>query len=430
MPPPRVFDGPLVILANFASDLAVDLQASAVLSQWALQAPREIWLAHPGDVLLTPIPLSPAFMRYVCSLLEMPQDAISVLTVPDAVGVAMADSVRSSSSFAVLRELVADRPGCRLLPTALDRATVDLAADLGVPIEPYGPGAQSAGRDALAVTALLNTKAGFRGVAHDLGIRLPGGRVCDGSHLPAVVRDLVGTCQRVVVKPDRSAGGYGMRFLGDSDLPLAPQPADSRWVVEEYIAHSRSISAQFHTGEPRARMLFSGEMSTHGGAFTGYRSPLAGIADGTLKELEEWGVDLGGHLAARGYRGPYGVDAMVTSEGELYATEVNVRRTATTTPHAMIARLAHPAPAPAWMTGTCPADRAYTFSEAVGLLAASDLAYDPRTGSGVLLYADAPADGINWRYAIAAPNAGRRRQLDQRLVSLLAPTRAERNGPP
>ncbi|MFI9103322.1 peptide ligase PGM1-related protein [Streptomyces fildesensis] len=418
---PPAHDQPLVILANFASDIAIDLQQSAILRQWSLQAPREIWLARPGDVLVTPVPLSPAFIRYACSLLDMPIDAISILTVPDVAGEAIADTVRSTRTLTSLRDLVAQRTGYRLLPTALDSATVALAADLDIPISPYDLGTRGASPDAVAVTALLNTKAGFRTAAQDLGMRLPAGRLCDGSRLPAVARELIGAYQEIVVKPDRSAGGHGLRFISGRDLPLAAESAAGQWVVEEFLADCRSVSAQFHTGEDEPRVLFSGEMSTRDGAFTGYRSPLPDVPERTVKELERWGLDLGDHLAARGYRGPYSIDAMVARHGRLYATEANVRRTATTTPHAMITRLLPSSPTPAWLMGTRRADRVHTFLEAVDLLAAAGLAYDPGTGAGVLLYADAPADGISWRYAITAPDPDRIPQLDRQFALLFAP---------
>ncbi|MEU8699020.1 hypothetical protein AB0C61_15365 [Streptomyces sp. NPDC048680] len=47
---------PLVLLANFASPVSVSLKASEAVRRWSAQAPRKIWLARPGDVLVTPVP--------------------------------------------------------------------------------------------------------------------------------------------------------------------------------------------------------------------------------------------------------------------------------------------------------------------------------------------------------------------------------------
>ncbi len=125
------------------------------------------------------------------------------------------------------------------------------------------------------------------------------------------------------------------------------------WGVEERIDAARSVSIQMETGPGGTKALFSGGMRTVDGAFTGYLSPLPAPAARVAATLEAWGHALGGLLAARGYAGPFGLDAMVTPDGEVFAGERNVRRTATTTPRAMVARLAARSGAgdPAWATG-------------------------------------------------------------------------------
>ncbi|MFE5524420.1 hypothetical protein ACWCYZ_45410 [Streptomyces virginiae] len=50
----------MVVFANFLSDLAVDLDEGQILMTWAQQAPRKAWLLRPGDVFVTPVPLSTA----------------------------------------------------------------------------------------------------------------------------------------------------------------------------------------------------------------------------------------------------------------------------------------------------------------------------------------------------------------------------------
>ncbi|WP_181382838.1 hypothetical protein [Streptomyces sp. CG 926] len=41
---------------------------------------------------------------------------------------------------------------------------------------------------------------------------------------------------------------------------------------------------------------------------------------------------LGRHLVDHGYSGPFGLDGLVDADGIAYASESNIRRTATTTP--------------------------------------------------------------------------------------------------
>ncbi|WP_405680668.1 hypothetical protein OG239_04385 [Streptomyces sp. NBC_00868] len=84
----------MVVFASFLSDLAVDLEEGHVLAQWALQAPRKAWLLRPGDVLVSPGPLSREFRRYVSGLTLVPSDQTAVIEVPPAGTVPVAQAVR------------------------------------------------------------------------------------------------------------------------------------------------------------------------------------------------------------------------------------------------------------------------------------------------------------------------------------------------
>jgi hypothetical protein len=427
---PTYSDTPsLIVLANFASALAVDLREHAVVGQWAQQAPREIWLTRPGDVLLTPVPVSEAFARYACDLIGVARESVRIITVRTRPGTAMADAVRDTPGLTEeLRAHAAARPGTRLLPIALDAPTLALAADLGIPVSPSGRTGPPVGAEALPVAELCNTKAGFREVAEATGMRIPAGRLCRGPELADTVRAVLREARagRAVVKPDRSAGGYGLRFVSRDDPPLAPgsaDSADSRWTVEEFIPHTASVSAQFLAAPAGPQPLFDGMMRTENGSFTGYHAPLRGVVPEPVRaELGRWGEALGHHLARHGYRGPYDVDALIADDGTLYATESNVRRTATTTPHDLAVRLArrdHPdddRPL-AWAMGTVPAPVPHTFPEAVARLHSHELHYDAGRGDGIVLYADAPPDGLHWRYAALARSADRLRELTTSFTS-------------
>ncbi|MFJ7124808.1 peptide ligase PGM1-related protein [Streptomyces sp. NPDC098101] len=420
-------NGPLVLHANLVSGLAVDPEEREVLRAWAEQAPREAWLLRPGDVLVSPVPVGEEFLRYVCGLTGVPRDSVAVVVPPGA---------GTADPYPHVVGAVGGRPLRAVLPTALDGAAIGLARALGVPVAPYASVAEA--EAALDVTGLLNTKAGFRSAALALGMRLPDGLVRRRAGVPDAVRELLAPYGRVVVKPDRSAGGHGMVFLprttsaaGATGVTGATDAADpwaggelppvggpeGLWVVEERVDVARSVSVQMETGPAGTRALFSGEMRTAEGAFTGYLSPLPAPAADVGATLEAWGHALGGFLAARGYAGPFGLDAMVTPGGEVLAGESNVRRTATTTPHAMAARLAAGAGtgAPAWATGTVRTPAACSFGEAVDRLRGGRLAYDPARGEGIVLYAGPPPDGRTWRYAVIAGDHAAVARYEERL---------------
>ncbi|MFD3557579.1 peptide ligase PGM1-related protein [Streptomyces goshikiensis] len=405
---------PMVVFANFLSDLAVDLTEGQVLTQWAQQAPRKAWLLRPGDVLVTPVPLGPEFLRYVCDLTGVPAGSVVVVPVPSAGPVSLAQAVAEAGLAEHLKALAGDR-GAALLPTALDASAISFARDLGLAVHPYPTVEAAAG--ALKTTMLLNTKAGFRETAETLGMRLPAGRICRRADVEGAARELLDSYEQVVVKPDRSAGGHGMRFLSRDDVHQGGAAAsaldavggpEGTWVVEECLDVADSVSIQMEVTPSGAQALFSGAMRTAHGSFTGYTSPLPPSCAHVADELEEWGKALGRHLGEQGYAGPFGLDALLGVDGVAYANESNIRRTATTTPHAMVTRLVAESnnPHPAWSVSKGRAAHPLGFESALARLRSSRLAFDPANGEGVVLYADAPLDGRSWRYAVIGRSPG------------------------
>ncbi|RST03694.1 peptide ligase PGM1-related protein [Streptomyces sp. WAC05950] len=404
--------GPIVVFANFFSDLAVDLDEGQILTTWAQQAPRKAWLLRPGDVFVTPVPLSRDFLRYVYDLTGVPPESVAVVEVPPAGPVPLARAVREAGLVEQIRALAGDR-GAALLPTALDSSAIAFARDIGIDVHPY-PTVEAA-EAALKMIMLLNTKTGFRETAEHLGMRLPSGRTCRRPEVEGVVRDLLRDHERVVVKPDRSAGGHGMRFLSRHDLRGGVSllldtvgGPEGLWVVEQCLDVAESVSIQLEVSASGTRAVFSGAMRTVQGSFAGYASPLPPSSSHVADELEEWGTALGRLLAGHGYAGPFGLDALVDTAGVAYASESNIRRTATTTPHAMVTRLTagSAAPPPAWSVAKGWTRSPMDFEAALARLGASRLAFDPNRGEGVVLYADAPPDGRSWRYAVIAKSVG------------------------
>ncbi|MFF3015614.1 peptide ligase PGM1-related protein [Streptomyces sp. NPDC057939] len=417
--------GPVVVFANFLSDLAVDLDEGQILTQWAQQAPRKVWLLRPGDALVTPVPLSPEFLRYAFDLTGVPAGSVTVIQVPPAGAVPLARAVREAGLMDRVRAVAGDR-GAALLPTALDASAIAFARDIGLAVHPY-PTIEAA-EAALKTTMLLNTKAGFREAAGRLGMRVPAGRVCRRAQTEAVTRELLREHERVVVKPDRSAGGHGMRFVSREDLSGGVSlrldsvgGPEGLWVVEECLDVAESVSVQLDVTASGTRVLFSGAMRTVRGSFTGYVSPLPPSCGHVAGELEQWGTLLGRHLADHGYAGPFGLDALVDTDGVAYASESNIRRTATTTPHSMVARLTAESvePRPAWSVSKGWSRSPMDFAGALARLRASRLAFDQDHGEGVVLYADAPPDGRSWRYAVVARSAGDVAEREAALAEVL-----------
>ncbi|MFC9635363.1 hypothetical protein ACFTY8_40495 [Streptomyces mirabilis] len=126
----------LIFFANFLSDLAVDLDQGEVLAEWAQQAPRKAWLLRPGDVLVSPVPLGRQFLEYVTGLTGVPSESVTVIAVPPAGAVPLAQAVRQDGLTDRLRAL-AGEPGAVMLPTALDESAIGFARELGLTVHPY-----------------------------------------------------------------------------------------------------------------------------------------------------------------------------------------------------------------------------------------------------------------------------------------------------
>ncbi|KOY53826.1 hypothetical protein ADK59_33540 [Streptomyces sp. XY332] len=94
---------PLVVFANFLSDLAVELEEGRVLAQWALQAPRKAWLLRPGDVLVSPGPLTREFHEYVSAPTGVASEQAAVIEVPPAGSVPLAQAVRRAGLLGQVR---------------------------------------------------------------------------------------------------------------------------------------------------------------------------------------------------------------------------------------------------------------------------------------------------------------------------------------
>ncbi|GGI93875.1 hypothetical protein [Streptomyces brasiliensis] len=264
-----------------------------------------------------------------------------------------------------------------MLPIALDVPAVELAARLGVPVAPYGPCGVAPGTQ--DITYRLNTKSGSRALAADLDIRVPLGLCCEGGELGTMVAAMLVGHERLVVKANRAAGGYRLCRVTRADP--GPHPQSGQWVVEQYLGVVRSVSVQGEVLESGPRLAFSGGMRTADAACTGYDSPLTACPDGVGKDLDRWASVLGRHLAAHGYRGTFGIDAVMDSQCRLLATESNVRRTATTTPHAMVDRL--------------------------------------RRTAGLVLYREPAHDERSIPYAVLAPDPRRAAELEARLRDVM-----------
>ncbi|MEU2578853.1 peptide ligase PGM1-related protein [Streptomyces anulatus] len=82
-----------------------------------------------------------------------------------------------------------------------------------------------------------------------------------------------------------------------------------------------------------------------------------------------------------------------------------------------ILKASHSAGSSAWSTGTATAVAPISFDEADRRLTEAGLDFRPGNSEGVVLYADRPLDGRNWRYAALARTHTRLAELEVRLAA-------------
>ncbi|MFI1018825.1 ATP-grasp domain-containing protein [Streptomyces sp. NPDC020965] len=224
--------------------------------------------------------------------------------------------------------------GAHLVPHGVSEPEERLAATTGMPVA--GPGA--------ALCKSVNSKVYSRRVADELGLRQPRGWTCEtvaelGAALAAAVS--VPTAP-FVVKEAFGVSGKGIATLdgprrADRVHRMVARQAERSgrdavaFVVEEWVAKRADLNYQFTVGrDGSTRFDFVKELLTEGGVHRGHRMP-AGLSAAQFHEVVTTAELLGKRLAADGYFGVVGVDAMVDEAGGLYpVVEINARHNMST----------------------------------------------------------------------------------------------------
>ncbi|MGW8329028.1 preATP grasp domain-containing protein [Streptomyces sp. NPDC055897] len=236
---------------------------------------------------------------------------------------------------ALLAELTAlAAAGCRLTAHGISVREELLASATGLPVA-----APSA-----ATCKAVNSKVYSRQVADELGLRQPRGWACRtlaelAEAFDAAARD---ERNRYVVKEAFGVSGKGIAVLesrrrGDRIRSVVTKQAERAshdevaFVVEEWVAKQGDLNYQFTVGrDGSVRFDFVKELLTEGGVHKGHRMP-ARLTSAQLDVVRDTAERLGKRLAADGYFGVVGVDAMVDPAGELYpVVEINARNNMST----------------------------------------------------------------------------------------------------
>ncbi|MCM4081430.1 preATP grasp domain-containing protein [Paractinoplanes hotanensis] len=197
-----------------------------------------------------------------------------------------------------------------------------------------------------ATCKAVNGKIYSRRIATELGLRQSTGWTCESmAELDAAVEQAHGLLRAgcpVVLKDSYGVSGKGLLLVRDAARldqihrklrRRAERSGDNRLalVLEEWVAKTTDLNYQFTVGrDGSVQFDFVKEAVTENGVHKGHRMP-ARLNESQLAVVTESATALGRRLAADGYHGVVGVDAMVDPEGGLYpVVEINARNNMST----------------------------------------------------------------------------------------------------
>jgi hypothetical protein len=426
---------PRIIFANTVNELMLTTPTLAHSTGLFAASPRKLWLAEAGDLIVTPCRPCEAFVRYALGVLQLDPSVIQFMTTLGASTNLLARDILGSTLISDLQWFCQSRPNAELLCYALDAPTLELAVRLGICPTGYTrlPGAVT-----MNTIYNLNTKSGFRAVARKLDLPVPDGETCIGiDELRIAISKLLRRHRRVLIKLDRSSNAYANTTVAAADGPESVAQALERqiarccgqpddFVVEQCVDVVSSPSLELTVGETGVTTDYFCVQRYKNGQFSGMVADIRQLGAKPLAAMTVAGQKLGMYLHARGYRGVFDLDGVLTAEGQLLFTESNVRRTAGTFVHELVSRLAGAdyAADRIWITDSLAAGPRQRFNHGLSKICAAGLKYDPHRRMGVLLTSDSVGRDGRWRYLIIAGDTAEAEAIEGALSATLASVEA------
>ncbi|HEV2343281.1 MAG TPA: peptide ligase PGM1-related protein [Actinocrinis sp.] len=395
----------LLVGHDFNEDLRTRHSAA-----WYCQ--RLAWFAEDGDVLVLPVAPDEGWLEYVGDLTGTDPATLAVVVPPPGAagsGQLTKDRLRDPRFLAELRAAVAGRPVEYVYALWPDARVVELAAHLGAERAVPGYRFLTQGGDAIA-----NSKAFFRAVASGIGLPVAEGTVVRSRQAAEEeILRLLDDDHPVMLKNEFLSGGWGneiltrrggVRRLGARRLvelegrSSVREYLEERWprltdagrhelVVERYFPESQGVFAEFSIEDDGVHYGGQGHLlsTPYGGASI---TPAADVDPDRMAEVVSGGRQLCEAMRAIGYRGVLSADAIVTPAGQVMFTEYNGRSTGSTHGYQIVGRKII---GPDYAEDRVIVERLGTdawciesFAEAVQMLRASGLQYDPQTRRGVV----------------------------------------------
>ncbi|MBX7269060.1 hypothetical protein KIF24_25555 [Micromonospora sp. Llam7] len=374
---------------------------------------RLVWSMEPGDLLVSPQPISDEFLAYASRLKGVPVTAADVVVPPPGRfgdDVLTADRLRGARFVDELRAMVAGRGLDCIVPYCYDQIIASLSRDVGI-----GSHDASVAFCAAGGAELLNRKSVFRALSGGAGVPIAEGLVTRSvSDATDFVVSFIEAGRSVIVKQDAHESGHGNEILTPSadtvqlgaaaltvvaDRHAVERRLAEQWprfssngrdpvVVEHYLRDSISLGCEVNLtgGSPVMRHTAEMRMAP---IFDGLLIPPSSISKECDAEFSRYALELAGVVHAMGYRGLINIDGLAADDGKtVVLNEFNGRLGGSTHLH--------------WIGRTLLGDdylrrrhlisnnhlKVDSFTSAVAALERAGLAFDPERGEGVILTCD------------------------------------------
>jgi phosphoribosylaminoimidazole carboxylase (NCAIR synthetase) len=290
-------------------------------------------LAGAGDYVVLKAAPDPDYLAFLAGLgIALPTVLVVETNHPEHT--VTEDALADPALIATLSAL--RERNAALFPHGVSDDEERLAAACGLPLA----------APSSVVCKAVNGKVYSRRLADKLGLRVPPGMACDSlaTWAEAVewARPVIAAGRTVGVKDAYGVSGKGISVLRDErrldQLARMVTSAVRRsggdqlgLLVEEWVAKTTDLNYQFTVARDGAvHFDFVKEAVTDRGVHKGHRMP-ARLTPAQHAELVDTAAQLGEHLAADGYYGVVGIDAMVDPDGGLYPViEINARNNMST----------------------------------------------------------------------------------------------------
>ncbi len=440
--------GTLVISNQRTEEMVGDLAALApeYRRYVANQASRMVWSAQRGDIVVLPAEPDPAFLRYASEQLGF--ELKVVVPPPGRLGYDMLsrDRLRKPAFVAALRDLVAEHGIDNALPFHFDSAVVELVHALGLDAGTPGFGFVDQGGG-----ELINSKATFRALAGGTGIAVADGGVTGDRDVAGdMIWSYLSSGRCAIVKQDFHVAGFGNEIISPvagvrpigahhteviNDRAALTAYLAQRWawytengrrrvVIEHYIPDSAPIYAEVVITDKGVEFVGHGEMRMMP-VINGLIVPAPSADLPRFPGFLDQASLLCEPLFAMGYRGTVSIDAIVTPDERILINEFNGRVGGSSHIHHIGERL---------VGGDYFHDRVLielrrctfpTFDETIRRLNERDLAYNPRTRSGVLITVDDNGpDGGFGEYLVVAQSVAEAERIEREFAGTFATTPA------